>query len=761
MAQFGNLMSADMAASRYPTSRTNVGYGGAPAAQPFNIQPYAQEVYNDLNSGDYSDAWKIALSTSTQYNTNYGTTTKDPLLAALENSAGLKAFDPNKQWDANSEQAFYNAFQQNAVFQGKATPGIGGSNESLGKNAYGLWGNTSQASISKDAAANIAQEGNTPDVMRFVGARPSQSFLSKYGADIAALVATVVTAGAASPLLAAAAGAGTMIAANAAEGKATTWGSVARDVAAGAIGAAIPGVGAELGDALGVGATIGTGLAGAAGGALRSEITGGNVGFGALVGGIGGAIGASGVKGDLGNLMGGGAVGNTIAGLGVGAAQQYGTQALGGALGVTGQPGQPATARVGAPPATMQAQSMATNPVGGALMGSTLGAPGMSMGATGPVTGAGPYGYNSNPIAAWQPAIPGLAPQSGPAVTPTTNGGTPQPFDFSSVGSTIGSLIGPVGGLLQTGAGVYGAQNYGEAIQKGNAAAIGQQQQTLGNITNLYNPQVNAGNNAFTQLTNMQSGGPGGTPDYSGFENMPGYQFALSQGTQAIQRQAAANGGAFTPNTVGAIGQYVTGTAMQDYNTYVQQLLNTAQLGSQANQSLTGANLTTGSNISQLMANTGQANASAVAGAAGAVGAGASGITNTLGGIAKTLFGGSPGSGTPGQAGNPMSGIGAGLGRLFGNGGPTGNGDPFSGTGQVGNGGNYSLYNQNNGPSAGDISNLTGGAGTIDPTTFNMPDQMPTFNLPDPSTYDPTAAFDPNNISFDTGSTDVSAGGGW
>jgi hypothetical protein len=222
----------------------------------------------------------------------------------------------------------------------------------------------------------------------------------------------------------------------------------------------------------------------------------------------------------------------------------------------------------------------------------------------------------------------------------------------------IGQIAQGVAPIAGTGAQVYGQQNAAEAVSKANQGAIDNQRTFLGNIGDIYSPYTTAGAGATKALTAAE--GIGGQPaDYSNFLNMPGYQFAVQQGTQALQRQAAASGSAFTPNTLNAVGQYVTGTAMQDYNTYIQQLQSTAGMGATAANQLGNITYNTGANISQLMANTGQSQAGMYTGVGqtvgGALGAGGydpyggyggavSGVANGIGNIAKgvgSLFNGS------------------------------------------------------------------------------------------------------------------------
>jgi hypothetical protein len=213
-------------------------------------------------------------------------------------------------------------------------------------------------------------------------------------------------------------------------------------------------------------------------------------------------------------------------------------------------------------------------------------------------------------------------------------------MDLSSVGNFLSSNSGTIGSLLGTGAQLYGQQNASEAITNASTAGIGQAQTYLGNINSLYAPQTTLGNSAMTALGSAE-GLNGTAPDYSGFENMPGYQFAVQQGTQAIQRQAASMGSAYTPNTAQAVGQYVTGTAMQDYNNYISQLQQSAGLGAQANQTLAGANLQTAGNIEQLGMNSGMAQAGMYTGMgqtiAGAGTGGVNGSGTALGSIGSLL----------------------------------------------------------------------------------------------------------------------------
>jgi hypothetical protein len=168
-------------------------------------------------------------------------------------------------------------------------------------------------------------------------------------------------------------------------------------------------------------------------------------------------------------------------------------------------------------------------------------------------------------------------------------------------GCTLTSLLG-------SGAQAAGQIAAGSAISSANNNAITNQQNYLGNIQGIYGTQQGVGNAAMGALGQAE-GLTGCAPNYSGFMNMPGYQFASQMGVQAGERQAAAMGNAGNSGTSALIGNQVAGTAMQDYNTYVSQLQNTAGLGASANTALGNLTYSTGANTSQLMSNTGMAQA--------------------------------------------------------------------------------------------------------------------------------------------------------
>lgn len=399
------------------------------------------------------------------------------------------------------------------------------------------------------------------------------------------------------------------------------------------------GVGGAVSDLTGS-AIAGGAAGGATTGALGSALQGqslGTIGKSTLMGGLGGGLGAA------------AAPGASALGSSTGLSPALSSGIVRGAIGA----GTGALAGGGA----------------GALMG---GAGGFLSGAIGGATGSNLLGKVAAGVggAALGRVLSSGTSHGGATQSGGTNfigagapGGQGNNGNMASTDSTLAQTItGVLPGVLQGAAGVYGSQNAAEKQTQADQNAIGTQTSTLGNINSIWGTQQNLGQGAQTALGSAL--GTNGKPaDYSGFENMPGYQFAQQQGTQAIQRQAAAMGSAYTPNTAAAVGQYVTGTAMQDYNTYIGQLMGAAGLGSTANQNLQTGTQTVGNNISQLQQNQGQAQASGVSGASNAIGGlfGPNGVGTGLIGAAGKYLGGGGGSsgggiGTPAGGGNLYQG---------------------------------------------------------------------------------------------------------
>lgn len=137
------------------------------------------------------------------------------------------------------------------------------------------------------------------------------------------------------------------------------------------------------------------------------------------------------------------------------------------------------------------------------------------------------------------------------------------------------------------------------AVGYNTGSGVNAQQSALGNATNLNQAGINESNAAGTQLTGLLGPGATGASQQATYANTPGYQFAVQQGQNAINRQAAASGNLYSTSTLAGLSQYNTGMASQNYNNYVGQLMSMAGLGNQAAQNTAGLNVTTGQGVAQ------------------------------------------------------------------------------------------------------------------------------------------------------------------
>lgn len=181
-----------------------------------------------------------------------------------------------------------------------------------------------------------------------------------------------------------------------------------------------------------------------------------------------------------------------------------------------------------------------------------------------------------------------------------------------------------------------------------------------------------AGANAGqTQLANLLglNGAKGNRSALNTLNNMPGYQFALQQGAQNVDRNAAATGGLQSGGLDTALQAQGQGLAQQNYTNYVNQLMPYLGAANSAAGGIAGVNTGLGQGLNQNYNNQaglaygtqtgiGNANANATLGTA----AGEAGLLNaglSLGGAALGLGGASGLGGTLGTA------AGSGLSNIF------------------------------------------------------------------------------------------------
>jgi len=134
-----------------------------------------------------------------------------------------------------------------------------------------------------------------------------------------------------------------------------------------------------------------------------------------------------------------------------------------------------------------------------------------------------------------------------------------------------------------------------------------------------------------TGAGSASGGGVMGYANDGGFSASPGYQWAVDQGTQAVERSAAARGLLSSGGTEKAIARYVTGAASQDYDNYASRLAQLAGVGQSATNSTVAAGQGTTNAITQAQQNAGNARASSYANTA-------SGINGTVSNLASAYL---------------------------------------------------------------------------------------------------------------------------
>ena len=181
----------------------------------------------------------------------------------------------------------------------------------------------------------------------------------------------------------------------------------------------------------------------------------------------------------------------------------------------------------------------------------------------------------------------------------------------------VGAVIAGAGAL---GGAALGASASKSAASSQEAAANSANQTALqeqSNAQQFLQPYQGAGQSVLPQLQSILSG------NTTGLANLPGYQFALSQGQQAITNSAA--GGLLNGNTLSALQNNAIGTANQFVGQDISELQNFANMGANAAAGQASGALQTGQTIG---ANT--------IGAGNAAAAGTVGVANALTGGLNT-----------------------------------------------------------------------------------------------------------------------------
>lgn len=117
-------------------------------------------------------------------------------------------------------------------------------------------------------------------------------------------------------------------------------------------------------------------------------------------------------------------------------------------------------------------------------------------------------------------------------------------------------------------------------------------------------------------------------PNFVGFQETPGFLYAMDQGRRAVDASAAARGGLFSGATIQAQTDRAVGMANQEFGNYLSRLEGTATRG----QNAAAQSATVNTNNAQMQSNTlGQIGNAQAAGAIGVGNAINGGIQNGIG----------------------------------------------------------------------------------------------------------------------------------
>lgn len=174
------------------------------------------------------------------------------------------------------------------------------------------------------------------------------------------------------------------------------------------------------------------------------------------------------------------------------------------------------------------------------------------------------------------------------------------------------------------GAGVAGAagsviagQEQAGAAKDATQAQLAMYNQTRSDLM----PYMTGGNAAFAQVQALLGLNGGSNKQMlQTLRNTPGYQFALKQGEQGLDRSAAARGLQLSGGQMKDSMSFNQGMADQNYNNYYNQLMGVSGLGENAAAQTGNAATATGQGMSQSIMAGGAASASGIAGAANGIG---------------------------------------------------------------------------------------------------------------------------------------------
>lgn len=145
----------------------------------------------------------------------------------------------------------------------------------------------------------------------------------------------------------------------------------------------------------------------------------------------------------------------------------------------------------------------------------------------------------------------------------------------------------PFAFLIPAAASLIGGSMQARAAKSAASTEAAQQQKALDLQQRMYEegvarqqPFLQTGTEAFNRLAALQRGGPESAQQFLQMD--PGYQFRLSEGMKALDRQAAARGGLISGGALKAAQRYGQDLGSQEFGAAYNRLASMANVGPQA-----------------------------------------------------------------------------------------------------------------------------------------------------------------------------------
>jgi hypothetical protein len=168
-------------------------------------------------------------------------------------------------------------------------------------------------------------------------------------------------------------------------------------------------------------------------------------------------------------------------------------------------------------------------------------------------------------------------------------------------GYTTNTFNGP-GGMFTSQGGKAWTDSFGNQIQDLGQYTQSKERQQQGSDFAKYQPQLDSTLASLLKSSNTSAANTARLDklmtDPNAIMQTPGYQFALDQGNQAINRSAAAKGMLGSGNVLSELAKYGQGMASQEYDKQIQREIEAAKLG-QSQQGTEQANVNTLASLMQ------------------------------------------------------------------------------------------------------------------------------------------------------------------